>query len=229
MDEQRRQQRFEELANEAAILFSETLRQAIESDDYLKIKKALAEECGVEVVGHQIELNMLVEQKEIVGSRENNAHGAANESIELNHQIKLGDDIIAHSLGIKIEPEEINELETNLEKARKERSGLDRPKEIANLQIKSETDPRDIGQIINDLMSAARKLDLKSRQTVAKIINVDLGLHISTSDQLANNTFWLQQIQTAINRLRELSGAQDKFKALLMQLEIIIKSGGIES
>jgi|SRR3989344_1474878 len=147
--------------------------------------------------------------------------------------VKVGmeDKEFLSALKIDSTEEELGELRKDLISARIESRAKSWQKLLPGPQTRSTNNPRTVGMIINDIRTIARKLDQNSRRAAAKRINIEMGMFIPVADQLAllNDTFWLQQIQATINRIRELAGAKDKIKALLLSLEVIIKSGGAES
>ena len=229
MNKEQRQRRTKELLKEIPPLFFKSFHEVVESDNYKKIKEKFLKELGIKLGGIKMELNMAVILEDVEDFSENKL--SEKGAIEIHHQFTPGDDIRAHNFGITIKPEDISELESNLEKARTEHRTSEQQKLLPAPRLDVDDDPRAAGQIINDIRTVARKLDSNSRLSVAKKINIEIGTHIPTAERsvLSNDTFWLQQIQATISRIRELGGAKDKIKSLLLSLESIVKSRGEES
>lgn len=218
-----------ELKKEALALLAEMIEEIIQNGDFVEkfddINQRMRERYGCVITN--IVTSFVVKTS---GAKATSGDQTAPEAANPPINVVVDDRKFLAALKIDSAEKEMNELRQDLNEARAGGLISKQPELLPGSQTKSTNDPRTVGRIINDIRTAARKLDLNSRQAAAKRINIEMGMYIPVADQsaLLNDTFWLQQIQATINRIRELAGADDKIKLLLLSLEVIVKRGGSE-
>lgn len=208
-----------ELKKEVFMLLAEMIEEIIQNGDFVEklddINQRMYERYGCVIT--DMVTSFVAKTSKVEATNENQA---ILKPSAFPVEISIEDKEFLSAFKIDSQEKELNELRKDLNEARKE-----------NPQAISANDPRTNDQILDDIGVAVRKLDPNLRLATAKRININLGTHIPVAEQsiLLNDTFWLQQIQAAINRICELAGADDKIKSLLLSLEIIVRSGGYET
>ncbi|MEX2053340.1 MAG: hypothetical protein WD898_03915 [Candidatus Paceibacterota bacterium] len=218
---------FNAIVEKMTLLVGQALPEIMETEEYSdeleKLNALMLKKFGHIITDVIVKVTYKVaEVKETEG--ESGRTASQQPGVNVSFDIGAGDMSFLKGLKVSAEPDELEEIERDLQRARER-------KLLPPASTESEKPKLETGEIINNIRMITRQLDPDARLRVAQGVNGDeeskyWDVKFPENENLINERIWLNCIQEVVNKIVDHSGNKEKMeKALRGFMQFLILAG----